>query len=192
MAIVLIIIGIIIGAVVKGKDLVQSAKQKRFYTKFLKQWELSVLNYYDRTGNVLGDGVANGGRYATKDGRFDNIRGGGFTNIEATLKKVGLEVPASNTSNIYQYTFKGQYSGSQTIELRLYYLASQTDGRNSNALYLLNVPTDLAIALDTIIDGEMDPTAGSFRSYPDNPTGGEWPDASVTSVVSAQLILNVP
>ncbi|RLB26405.1 MAG: hypothetical protein DRG71_02265, partial [Deltaproteobacteria bacterium] len=61
MAIVLIIIGIIIGAVVKGKDLVHSAKQKKFYTKFLKQWELSVLNYYDRTGNVLGDSTANGG-----------------------------------------------------------------------------------------------------------------------------------
>ena len=31
MAIVLIIIGIIIGAVVKGKDLVRSAEQKRLY-----------------------------------------------------------------------------------------------------------------------------------------------------------------
>ena len=194
MAIVLIIIGIIIGAVVKGKDLVQSAKQKRFYTKFLKQWELSVLNYYDRTGNLLGDGTINGGTNATKDGRFDNISGanfGGANGVDATLRKVGLTVPVSNTSNSGQYTYKGQYSGTQTITLWLYYLYSNTDGRYSNALYLTNIPTDLAIALDTIIDGETDPTTGSFRRYPDN-AANEWPDVSITGVVNAQLILNVP
>ncbi len=194
MAIVLIIIGIIIGAVVKGKDLVQSAKQKRFYTKFLKQWELSVLNYYDRTGNVLGDGLTNGGTNATKDGRFDNISGANFgsaNGIDATLKRVGLTVPVTNTSASGQYTYKGQFSGTQTITLWLYYLYSHTDGRYSNALYLTNIPTDLAVALDTIVDGEADPTAGSFRRYPDN-ASTTWPDASTTSVLNAQLILNVP
>ena len=35
MAIVLIIIGIIIGAVIKGKDLIRSAEQKKIYTKYL-------------------------------------------------------------------------------------------------------------------------------------------------------------
>ena len=194
MAIVLIIIGLIIGAVVKGQDLVQSAKQKKFYTKFLKQWQLSVLNYYDRTGNVLGDGQVNGGTNATKDGRFDNISGANFgaaNGIDATLKRVGLTVPISNTSNSGQYNYKGQYSGNQTVTLWLYYLWSDTDGRSNNALYLTNIPTDLAIALDTMVDGEVDPTAGDFRRYHDN-AASTWPDASTTSVVNAQLILNVP
>ena len=35
MAVVLIIIGLIVGAVVKGKDLVTSAKQKKLYAKFV-------------------------------------------------------------------------------------------------------------------------------------------------------------
>ncbi|MEJ2039835.1 MAG: prepilin-type N-terminal cleavage/methylation domain-containing protein, partial [Desulfosarcinaceae bacterium] len=47
MALVLIIIGIIIGAVVKGKDLVRSAEQKRIYAKFLNEWRLAYLNFYD-------------------------------------------------------------------------------------------------------------------------------------------------
>ncbi len=194
MAIVLIIIGIILGAVIKGKDLIQSGKQKKFYTKFLKEWELAVLNYYDRTGNLLGDGTDNGGSSPIKDGHFDNISGANFgsaNGIDATLKKVGLTVPLTNTSNSGQYTYKGEYSGTQTITLWLYYLASQTDGRNNNALYLTSIPTDLAIALDTMVDGAVDASAGSFRRYPDN-LGTTWPDASLTAVVNAQYIMNVP
>ncbi len=194
MAIVLIIIGIIIGAVVKGKDLIQSGKQKKFYTKFLREWELAVLNYYDRTGRLLGDGTANGGTAASADGRFDNISGANFDNasgVNETLRRVGIEVPTTNTDESGQYTFKGKYSGTQTITLWLYYLYSHTDGRSSNALYLTNIPTDLAIALDTIIDGQADPTTGAFRRYPDN-SGSTWPSASSTAVVNAQYIMNVP
>ena len=55
MAVVLIIIGIIIGAVVKGKDLVRGAEQKKLYSTFLNAWEVAYNSYYDRTGLVLGE-----------------------------------------------------------------------------------------------------------------------------------------
>ncbi len=71
MAIVLVVIGLVLGAVVKGKDVINSAKQKKFYTRYLKQWELSVASYYDRTGNLLADGTVNGGSETSKNGRFD-------------------------------------------------------------------------------------------------------------------------
>ena len=54
MAIVLIIIGIIIGAVVKGKDVIKSAEQKRLYSTFVREWQVAYNNYYDRTGWILG------------------------------------------------------------------------------------------------------------------------------------------
>ncbi len=53
MAIVLIIIGIIIGAVVKGKDIIRSGEQKKIYTKFINGWQSSYLSFYDRTGKIL-------------------------------------------------------------------------------------------------------------------------------------------
>ena len=55
MAIVLIIIGIIIGAIVKGKDIIRSGEQKKIYSVFLNTWRTSYLNFYDRTGKILGD-----------------------------------------------------------------------------------------------------------------------------------------
>ncbi len=193
LAIVLVIIGLILGSVLKGKDLINSAKQKNFHSTFLKTWQLSVASYYDRTGYLLGDGVINGGT-AARDGHFDNISGATFgaaNGIDATLKKVGLEVPVTNMVNSGQYSFKGAYSGTQTILMYLYYLTSHTDGNADNRLYLTNIPTDLAIGLDKIIDSQMDSTAGSFRQYPDNTDAtGAWPDASTTAVVNASLIID--
>ncbi|MBL4904189.1 MAG: prepilin-type N-terminal cleavage/methylation domain-containing protein [Desulfocapsa sp.] len=194
LAIVLVIIGLILGSVLKGKDLINSAKQKNFYSSFLKNWQLSVASYYDRTGYVLGDGPPNGGT-ATVNGSFDNVSGATFgatDGIDDTLKRVGLDVPESNAANSGQVIFKGAYSGSRTITMQLYNLYSHTDLRHDNRLYLNNVPTDLAIALDTIIDGEMNSATGSFRYYPDNtdPMGG-WPDASTTAVVNCSLLVDI-
>ncbi len=194
LAIVLVIIGLILGSVLKGKDLINSAKQKNFYSSFLKTWQLSVATYYDRTGYLLGDGTKNGGTAATPNGNFDGISGATFgaaNGIDATLKSVGLEVPATNTANSGQFSFKGAYSGSRTITMSLYYLLSATDGTRDNRLYLTNMPTDLAIGLDKIIDGQMDSNAGAFRQYPDD-TGanGVWPDASSTPTVSASLLID--
>jgi len=99
LAIVLIIIGIILGAVLKGRDLIQSAKQKKFYNSFVKTWELTVEDYMDRTGKLLGDGTDNGGTAATENGWFDNfipcVTDG--SSVGTTLGKVGLDVPTTNT-----------------------------------------------------------------------------------------------
>ncbi len=194
MAIVLVIIGLILAAVVKGKDVINSAKQKKFYTTFVKQWELTVASYYDRTGKVLGDGTANGGRSATANGYFDNVNGavsGHVTAINNALKAVGLSQPVSNVTSNMQYTYTGTYAGSQTITMYLYYLHSHTEGRRKNTLYFINLPTDLAIAMDTMIDGETGANAGSWRRYRDN-QGTNWPDASTTPVVMASYTINVP
>ncbi len=196
MAIVLIIIGLIFGMVFKGKDLIQSAKQKSFYNKFLKAWELSIASYYDRTGQLLGDGTVNGGTASSTDFHFDNISGANFGNangIDDTLKKVGLEVPESNTSNSGQYSFNGAYSGVRTITMYLYYLYSHREGRSYNCLYLTGIPTDLAIAIDAMIDGSTDARTGHFRQYHDDTsTDGTWPDASSTAVVNAMYIIQIP
>lgn len=192
MAIVLVIIGLILGSVIKGRDVLNSAKQKKFYNNFVKSWELSVASYLDRTGNLIGDATTNGGTQATRNGRFDNISGANFAaGVEGRLEAVGLEVPISNTANSGQYTFSGTYSGSQTITMYLYYLYSHTDARSRNALYFTNMPTDLAIALDTLVDGEADPVKGKFRQYPDN-TAATWPDANTTNVVRAAFTIDLP
>ncbi|BHH84487.1 type II secretion system protein [Desulforhopalus sp. 52FAK] len=192
MAIVLVIIGLILGAVIKGKDVLNSAKQKKFYNNSIKEWELTLASYFDRTGNMLGDGTDNAGTAATANGRFDSqyIYG----NLDDQIRKIGLTVPTSTGPTSGQYLFTGAYSGPTTVNFYLqnYTSTSTATGAsgNNNILRFISLPVDLAIALDTIIDGSISPDSGSFRIYPDSNT--EWPNASTTTVQQAYYIIDLP
>ncbi len=190
LAVVLVIIGLILGSVIKGKDLITSAKQKNFYASFIKTWELAIATYYDRTGFLLGDGLVNGGTAASPDGIFDNV-GTDFSNVEAILRRVGLEVPTTNTGNSGTMAYSGS-TGSATVSMFYRNLASVTDGRAGNRLYFTGMPTDLAVALDRIIDGQTDSANGEFRIFPDNTGAGVWPSVQTQATVNASYRINFP
>jgi len=187
LSIVLIIIGLIIGAVMKGKDLINSADQKKIYNTWVKQWQVTMNEYQDRTGAVLGDGTVNGGTIDPENGQCDNVKLDTTTTVQNKLKAIGLDIPVSNiaTSNGGAYKIKGKYTTS-TVTAYLYWLYSHTDLTYKNRLYIVGMPTDVAIAFDAMTDGTMDPAAGSFRRYPDN-SATTWPDASVTKTVNVSL-----
>ncbi len=195
LSIVLIIIGLVIGGVMKGKDLINSAEQKKIYNTWIKQWQITANTYQDRTGGLLGDGTANGGSNATEDGHCDNIRLDTTTTIQDKLKAIGLDEPVSNVAGTRggAYSIKGKYATSQA-SARLQWLQSHTDGGSKNKLYIVGIPTDVAIAFDKMTDGTIDPSAGAFRRYHDDATGSDgtaqtWPDAFTTNTVNVSLEL---
>ena len=105
MAIVLIIIGIIIGAVVKGKDVMKSAEQKRLYSTFVREWQMAYNNYYDRTGWILGDDASD--TNATRDGACSLAS---EANLNNQLTRVGLTrrpKPHRQHQRAYLYRFAG-------------------------------------------------------------------------------------
>jgi prepilin-type N-terminal cleavage/methylation domain-containing protein len=59
MAIVLVIIGIIIGAIVKGQDLIANAQAKQL-TSAVNSWRSLAYAYMDRNGRLPGDASRNG------------------------------------------------------------------------------------------------------------------------------------
>jgi prepilin-type N-terminal cleavage/methylation domain-containing protein len=59
MSIVLVVIGIILGAVAIGTGLQRDAEQKRIKQTFIDQWVQAYNSYYQRTGVVLGDDETN-------------------------------------------------------------------------------------------------------------------------------------
>ena len=195
LSIVLIIIGLIIGGVMKGKDLINSAEQKKIYNTWIKQWQITANSYQDRTGGLLGDGTANGGTNATEDGWCDNVRLDNTVTVQDKLKAIGLDEPISNVAGTRggAYSIKGKYTTSRA-RIYLYQLYSQTDATYKNRLYIIGMPTDVAIAFDKMSDGNIDPSAGTFRRYNDNEAGLDgtsqtWPDASTTNTVNVSLEL---
>lgn len=55
MAIVLVIIGLILGAVSVGKNLQRDAENQKIYQKFISGWKQAYDQYYLKAGVVLGD-----------------------------------------------------------------------------------------------------------------------------------------
>lgn len=55
LAIVLAVIGLIIGAVAIAKDVQRNAEYQKAVNKFAYQWKMAYDQYYQRTGVVLGD-----------------------------------------------------------------------------------------------------------------------------------------
>ena len=83
MAIVLAVIGLIIGAIAIGKDVQRNAEYTKIKNKFIDQWEQAYNAYYQRTGGVLGDSqtaprlMVNGANFNAAAGA--SISGGDMT-----------------------------------------------------------------------------------------------------------------
>jgi|Cruoilmetagenom7_1024161.scaffolds.fasta_scaffold03592_8 prepilin-type N-terminal cleavage/methylation domain-containing protein len=193
MAIVLIIIGIIIGAIVKGKDIVKSAEQKKLYTKFVNAWSLTFNNYYDRTGWILGDD--NTATNATRDG---NCGIGGVVateaNLEAQLTAVGLELPPVGASG---NTTDRNYKDSNGV-LHNLALVFDYDAAVGNFIRITGtggIPNDLGMALDRMVDGTMDGTIGDLLYTADNTATpivtAAWPLATAALVANSAIIYKV-
>ena len=180
LSIVLIIIGLIIGGVMKGKDLINGAEQKKIYNTWVKQWQVTANEYQDRTGAVLGDGTTNGGT-ATENGLVDNFYADTTGSIPTALDSVGLELPVSNITGTRgaKYRIKGKFTTQLT---RLYFYTAG----GINYLRFIYLPTDVAIAFDRMTDGTVDAAEGSFKIYGG---GTSWGNAKTVTRVQALLEL---
>ncbi|WP_157722883.1 prepilin-type N-terminal cleavage/methylation domain-containing protein, partial [Stenotrophomonas pictorum] len=58
MAVVLVIIGVIIGAVMIGRDVQRNAEYTRIKQKFVDQWVVGYNSYHQRFGAPVGDNQA--------------------------------------------------------------------------------------------------------------------------------------
>lgn len=167
LSIVLIIIGLIIGGVMKGTDMINSSKQKKVYNSWIKGWQVAINQYQDRTGQVLGDGTANGGTVAASDGLFDNINLSTTLTVQNRLVAIGLDVPVTNTGGSATVSPAGgsyRLEGKDHVGLSVMSLQNVAfSGTNRNVLQLTQVPNDVALALDTMIDGTADAGMGNCR-----------------------------
>ncbi len=166
-AIVLVIIGIIIGAVIKGQDLLQNARSKKFIAKS-KTWELGQWNYLDRKGLFTGDTDEDG---KIGDGNVKtDFTGASFINPPYE-GAAGSEV---NTITMGSYTF---------------YVFFGTDGGADAGKNIISICKDATCtafsaeeliyleAFDVSIDGSANGAAGQVigvDSAPGTITALEW------------------
>lgn len=181
LSIVLIIIGIILASVMKGRDLIGSAQSKEVTQTFIQKWATIANIYYSKVNQVMADGEENGGITATEpNGYFDDIsyKSADITSaqnliqmlqnagidpcelVKTDIKELSAVSVCSSNYNPFKRNFKGEFVGKRTSNVHFYNIT--LDGKSQNAILFTNVPGDLAKAIDTIIDGVPDGQSGSI------------------------------
>ncbi|WP_462326346.1 prepilin-type N-terminal cleavage/methylation domain-containing protein [Desulfobaculum sp.] len=233
MAIVLVIIGIILAGVMKGRDIVRGSQVKQFSQGYAQKWVTIASTYYDKVGQNFMDGSDNGNNGGgNPDGRMDGVpcwsqnsgyaaadRSDGLqvlrdvgitpcTMIKSDLNNDTATTSCNNGYNIWERTVEGEWSGKATVGVGFYsYLVNNA---RRNCVVIGAVPADVAIGLDTLIDGQADGENGlcvsmsppgtaynpgsstDFAANDSALTPQEWPtqDTGQARLVNVALILD--
>jgi len=169
-AIVLVIIGLLIGGVLKGRELITNAKIKRVESDF-SGVSAAIYAYQDRYGVQPGDDPAASTRFAgtwgaTDDGDGDGEIEGGWdattNNSESRmmwkhLRGAGLIAgPVDNTDQSYAQP-TNSFGGIVGVDSNLYSLTGQN-------IVFGDIPGDIAQILEARGD-DGDPTTGSIQGH---------------------------
>jgi prepilin-type N-terminal cleavage/methylation domain-containing protein len=178
LAIVLVIIGIILGAVLKGQELINSAKMKRVYSQY-REILAAVLTYQDKYGRMPGDdndttlgtrwapptyytagngnGQINGGATGTNAAPGSMFNCGAATATETCGQWDHLRQANIITGPLNGTNSSNTYGGTVGIA----YVA--VSGLTTNWMGMSNIPSDIAQSIDKQYDDGV-ATTGDIRA----------------------------
>lgn len=190
LAVVMVIIGILLGAILKGQQMIDNARGKRVFND-LKGMEALVWTFYDRKGVFPGDCDADGlmgvteavataaGSPAAALDSTDtdpvagastlSCNGGGGDSIDSPLADLREEqlLPWGITnSQVSLHAANGQ--------MRPIFI-THSGGQQRNAIIVYDIPQWMGEMIDANIDGEVDGQAGRVRYFDTQPEGAAWP-----------------
>ncbi|MCK5111231.1 MAG: hypothetical protein KAQ94_06890 [Arcobacteraceae bacterium] len=191
LSIAMIVIGIIIAAVMNGRDLIKSSQTKEFSQTFARKWSTIVNSYYDRVNAHLTDGSSNSGLNLYSDGYFDGVDmsiDSNQTALKNQLKVAGINPCKLISTNCYFddgscnptcYKIAGEFTDEATVQIYLNaYIHNSTP---TNFIVLHNIPADIAAAVDRLIDGKAIGKQGSALAFA---TLGSYSDNENMSAIS--------
>ncbi|WP_439520940.1 type II secretion system protein [Hydrogenophaga sp.] len=195
MSMVLVIIGVIMSAVMIGTDLLRHAKGQNAFSSFVVGWSEAFAQYTRATGNLPGFPAP-----ATNnliDSRVDTFLCG--ASLVGSFGQASIRIPAGMGNGLEdQYRYQASDGSPRTLSVCLVsanWGVRQVDSAgivtypvaNRHLLRIVGLTPELAIQLDTLIDGNPDARFGRFReSGPHvsaNPASVPW-----TAIASAGAV----
>ncbi|WP_442682334.1 prepilin-type N-terminal cleavage/methylation domain-containing protein [Stenotrophomonas sp. JC08] len=189
MAVVLVIIGVIIGAVMIGRDVQRNAEYTRIKQKFVDQWVVSYNSYHQRFGAPVGDNQAAprlmvGGRDYDIDMTANTASKGAVCNVAAPrnttpavtlvptdgaklrdfMRGAGISLaPGRGEGFEDRFAYLDTNGNPQEIQICFQWNPPGTGSGSGNVMVISGLTPDLARSLDQMIDGKPDPQGGAFR-----------------------------
>ncbi|MGE0099772.1 MAG: type II secretion system protein [Hydrogenophaga sp.] len=180
MAVVLVIIGVILGAVMIGRDAQRNAEYLRIRQTFVNQWAVAYNSYVQRTGVPPGDNLAaptlmvNGAVAAAVPGNSPGslcetaAPPGGAAATTLTMRALflgmGIELPNGRGLGFEdRYVYLDTNGLPQNLQVCFRWDPSGTLSGAGNLMVISGLTPDLAQSLDAAIDGQVAANRGSFR-----------------------------
>ena len=190
MSVVMLVIGLILGAVSIGKDVQRNAEYSKIKQKFVDQWASAYNSYYLRAGVVLGDsqtapsfmvnGTASAGTSASTgttvgttapaaicDSTTAQPNGGRASPLGSLydeMDRLGVRMPPGRAEGKEsRYVYLDSNGNPQEIQVCFQWNPPTTASNSGNVMVISGLTPDLARALDQMIDGKPDAQEGMFR-----------------------------
>lgn len=190
MAIVLAVIGLILGAIMIGKDVQRNAEYTKIKQKFIDQWVVAYNAAYQRAGVPVGDSqtqprlMVNGNNFTATTGSpisGGNMTGatapasicaasaapgltGSRTDLRDLMLRLGVRLPPGRAEGSEdRYVYLDTNGNPQEIQVCFQWNAPGTASGAGNMMVITGLTPDLARALDQMIDGKPDAQEGMFR-----------------------------
>lgn len=170
LAIVLVIIGIILGGVLKGQEIIFNAKVKRLQSQ-AKEMMAAIYTYYDKYGYFPGDDPTAAGRWSgAPNGNGDGQIGGGYCDANTDescylwrhLRFANIISGDPNDNTPSSMTPKHAWGGPINLFTGTYTVGGVA--RTGMWLTFQNLPGDAAAALDRLMD-DGNCNSGSMAAY---------------------------
>ena len=165
-------IGLIIAAVMKGKDVIKGAEVKEVAQNFMNKWVSSSATYYDKLGynfngnsaypQVYGSDATLGSAIAKEvlpqvcvdTSTKDNFKAHAGINLDKLIRTDSGDICFANIS--------GEYTDDKKVEQHYGYMKIGGDEGSlyRNIIVFINGPVDVAKAFDKLIDAGVDGTKG--------------------------------
>jgi type II secretory pathway pseudopilin PulG len=186
LAIALVIIGIIVGAILKGADLIDSARAKRL-TESMKELETAVWTFYDKTRRMPGD--------CNRDGLIDyTLTSTQPTFSSSTTAPTGYCTGTGNQDSPFNDLKYAEIFSASDPNTELtrhvfdgHFALGNFNGANAIAIY--SVPTWAARMVDASIDGNENGLSGRVRRLDQT---ADWPTNKNANVAIVYFISRTP
>lgn len=191
MSLVLVVIGLILGAISIGKDIQRNAEYTKIKQKFIDPWAAAYNAYYLRSGVVLGDSqvqprmMVNGSNYAVTGSLISGedmtnatapmaicqgsdapkmSRVGATLSLHQEMDRHGIRMPAGRAEGFEdRYAYLDSNGNPQEVQVCFQWNNPETPSSSGNVMIITGLTPDLARALDQMIDGKADAREGLFR-----------------------------
>jgi len=185
---VMVIIGLILGAISMGNNLNQTAERQKLF-QFIQDWAEAYNEYYARTGVVVGDNLLDPSLYINnvtvtdfnanhsdalkcegggkKSGGLHTNKSDSKINLFVTFDEVGIAMPLGRGEG-YEDRFAYEDTNGNLMEVIICFRTVswlEPDGqlRLRNVMQISGLNPDVARMLDSMIDGNPDAGTGRFH-----------------------------